>query len=229
MTPNLLSAHIQSWLGMEASKAFCWDTRHTGPAGLWLPQFTQLWRSDWQLCRRNLTSGVCGFILACRDFLRILDHPFPTCAFFSFFFEVEIAHACWVLSLYQDQSTVAQQTGTTVAERSLFVSSFPDRFPHYARSAALSAISDFVGSWVYACLRVICHVHFWHNDRGVLHATAVTWGWNEHRISQHRKLTAQKVNSWEENSPATSARIWTHNLLITSSVLLSLALHQEGA
>ena len=36
----------------------------------------------------------------------------------------------------------------------LRVSSFPDRFPHYALTAAESAHSDFVGSRVYACLGV---------------------------------------------------------------------------
>ena len=35
---------------------------------------------------------------------------------------------------------------------------------------------------VYVCLGVTCHLYFWQNDRGLLHATAVTWGWNEHRI-----------------------------------------------
>ena len=49
----------------------------------------------------------------------------------------------------------------------LRVSSFPDRFPHYAWIAAWLAHSDFVGSKVYACLGVICHLHFWQNDRGL--------------------------------------------------------------
>ena len=30
---------------------------------------------------------------------------------------------------------------------------------------------------MYACLAVICHLHFWQNDRGLLRATAVTRGW----------------------------------------------------
>ena len=46
---------------------------------------------------------------------------------------------------------------------------------------------------VYACLAVICHLHFWQNDRGLLRATAVTQGWNGYRNkSQHRKLTLDK-------------------------------------
>ena len=64
----------------------------------------------------------------------------------------------------------------------LHVSSFPDRFPHYASTAAWSAHSDFVGSRLYACLGVACHVHFWQNDHGLLCATAVTRGWNRHWI-----------------------------------------------
>ena len=43
---------------------------------------------------------------------------------------------------------------------------------------------------VYASLAVTCHLRFWQNDRGLLRATAVTWGWNGYRNkSQHRKST----------------------------------------
>ena len=46
---------------------------------------------------------------------------------------------------------------------------------------------------VYACLAVTCHLHFWQNDRYLLHATAVTRGWNGYQNrSQHRKLTLEK-------------------------------------
>ena len=46
---------------------------------------------------------------------------------------------------------------------------------------------------VYACLAVTCHLHFWRNDRGLLHATAVTPGWNGYRNkSQHKKFTPEK-------------------------------------
>ena len=46
---------------------------------------------------------------------------------------------------------------------------------------------------VYACLAVTCHLHFWQNDRGLLHAAVVTRGWNGYRNkSQHRKLTLEK-------------------------------------
>ena len=46
---------------------------------------------------------------------------------------------------------------------------------------------------VYACLAVTCHLHFWQDVRDLLHATAVTRGWNGYRNrSQHRKLTLEK-------------------------------------
>ena len=45
---------------------------------------------------------------------------------------------------------------------------------------------------VYACLAVICHLHFCQNDRDLLHATAVTRGWNGYRNkSQHKKSTLE--------------------------------------
>ena len=46
---------------------------------------------------------------------------------------------------------------------------------------------------VHVCLAVICHLHFWQNDRHLLYATVVTLGWNEYRNKcQHRKLTLEK-------------------------------------
>ena len=46
---------------------------------------------------------------------------------------------------------------------------------------------------MYVCSAVTCHMHFWQNDRNLLHATAVTWGWNGYQNkSQHRKLTLKK-------------------------------------
>ena len=46
---------------------------------------------------------------------------------------------------------------------------------------------------VHAYLAVTCHLHFWHNDRDLLRATAVTRGWNGYRNkSQHRKSTLEK-------------------------------------
>ena len=46
---------------------------------------------------------------------------------------------------------------------------------------------------VHAYLAVTCHLHFWQNDQGLLHATRVTRGWNIYRNkNQHRKLTVEK-------------------------------------
>ena len=46
---------------------------------------------------------------------------------------------------------------------------------------------------VYACLAATCHLHFWQNDLDLLHAAAVTRGWNRYRNkSQHRELTLEK-------------------------------------
>ena len=64
------------------------------------------------------------------------------------------------------------------------MSLFRERFPHYTRTAAWSAHSDFTGSRVYATLGVTCLLHCWQNDRGILRATAVTQGWNGHRRSE---------------------------------------------
>ena len=35
---------------------------------------------------------------------------------------------------------------------------------------------------LYVCLAVTCHLCFWQNDRGLLHATAVTQGWTDTEI-----------------------------------------------
>ena len=76
--------------------------------------------------------------------------------------------------------------------------------------------SDFVGSRVYACLDVTCHLHYWQNDQGLLSATAETQGWNRHQTRE----SAHKVNSGKEHSPTARGGIQTCNLPITSPVLL---------
>ena len=46
---------------------------------------------------------------------------------------------------------------------------------------------------VHACLAITCHLHFSQTDQDLLHATAVTQGWNGYQNkSQHRKLTLEK-------------------------------------
>ena len=49
-----------------------------------------------------------------------------------------------------------------------------------------------LGQGVYACLRVTCHLHFWHKDRGLLRATAVTRRWSRHRIRVSTQNSGEK-------------------------------------
>ena len=71
---------------------------------------------------------------------------------------------------------------------------------------------------MYECLCVTCHLRFLQNDRGLLRATAVTRGWNGHRI---RVRTQSQL--WRKKNPAAPAGIRTRNLSITSP-----ALYQEA-
>ena len=74
----------------------------------------------------------------------------------------------------------------------LHLSLFLDRFPRYTHRAAESAHSNFIGSGLYACLSVTCHLHFGQNELGLLCATAVTGvEWTPNK-SQHTKLTLEK-------------------------------------
>ena len=57
----------------------------------------------------------------------------------------------------------------------LCVSSLPWEIPTLCLTAK-SAHSNFVASRLYARLGVTCHLHFWQNDLGLLHATVVTLG-----------------------------------------------------
>ena len=44
------------------------------------------------------------------------------------------------------------------------------------------------------CLAVTCHLHFWQNDWGLLHATAVAQGWNGYQNkSQHKWILEKKI------------------------------------
>ena len=64
------------------------------------------------------------------------------------------------------------------------------------------------------CLAVTCT--FLQNDQDilVLHATAVTWGWN-----RYQNKSAQKVDPGEENSSAAPSGTQTHILSIMSPAL----------
>ena len=137
------------------------------------------------------------------------------------------AHQSHVLG--QDQSTVAEQAATTVAEcflMSCVQARYPDRFPHCACTAASSSNSDFVKSTVYACSDITRHPHFWQNDRDLLRATAVTRGWNGHRIrvSTQRKRWEDNIREWTglefaESQKAVENRGKWRKLVAKSSVV----------
>ena len=106
-----------------------------------------------------------SLLVAFSSLVRILGecttiHPQPVLFSFSFLMVKISSCTLQFLSLCQDQSTVAQQAETSgqMFPDKLCVSSFPDRFPHYAWIAAKSAHSDFVGSRVYAYLGVTCYL-----------------------------------------------------------------------
>ena len=157
-----------------------------------IPFFHTKYHCYWRFCsvcawhQKYCCDGGCGFILACKDFGRMFDPSCPACSFFfSSFFKVEIS---WLslIPLFMPGSVHSGLTswddcGWMFPDK-LHVSLFLDRFPHNAWTAASSAHSDFVGSRVWACLDVTCHLHFLQNGWGLLRATAVTWGWNRHWI-----------------------------------------------
>ena len=47
---------------------------------------------------------------------------------------------------------------------------------------------------VHACLAIICPLHFWQNDRDLLHATVVTWGWNGYQNKSTESWPCQDSN-----------------------------------
>ena len=133
----------------------------------------------------------------------MLDNSFPACCccfvVICLFFKVEISLRT-LIPLVRPGSAHSGSASwgryNRVFPDELRVSSFPDRFPHSAWTAAYSVYSDFDGSRVYACLGVTCHLRFWSNDRGLLRATAITRGWNGHgiRVSTQSRL-AKKILS----------------------------------
>ena len=136
-----------------------------------------------------LFPSVWGFLVECS-----IIHS-PHALFFFFFLKLRLARAHYFHSLARDQTKEAQQAETTVAE--CFLTSFacelvPVRFPHYV--CGIVSPLQFVGSRMYPCLSVTCHQHFWHNDRGLLRATAVTRGWNGHRIRASTQSLLRRRN-----------------------------------
>ena len=128
-----------------------------------------------------------GFFLTCENLGRMFDNSFHTCVFVVVVVVVLVEiKSCtffpfiWPGSVHSGSASW-DDCGKMFPDE-LCVSSFPDRLQHCASTVALSAHSNFFGSGVYAYLGVTCHLHFWQNDWGLLHAIAVTQEWNGHQI-----------------------------------------------
>ena len=96
----------------------------------------------------------------------MLDNSFLTCnSFFFFFLKLRLDRTDWFHTL----GRISPQWFSELRWLWLNVPwqvacvSFPDRFPHCLDSGIVSPLR---------LLGVTCHQHFWHNDRGLLHATA---------------------------------------------------------
>ena len=136
----------------------------------------------------------------------MFDCLFPAC---TYFFKVQIS-SCTLIPLFTPGCSMVVQRAEDDCHRvfhdELRVSSFLDRFPHYAWTAAQSTHSNFNGSRVYACLGVTCYLHFWLNNQGLLRATAVTRWWNRH----HR--TGVSKESWLWRRTFSCCSCWDSNL-----------------
>ena len=99
----------------------------------------------------------------------MFDNLFPACAFF---FKVEISWRT-LIPLSRPGSVHSGSAScddcAKVFPDELRASSFSDRFPHDAWTAAWSAHSDFDGSGVYACLGVTCHLPIFGRMTGVFY------------------------------------------------------------
>ena len=82
---------------------------------------------------------VAAFSSLARMFGRMFGHSFPACAFFFLFFLVEISSRT-LIPLFTLESVYSGSANIDDCSRmfshKLGVSSFPDRFPHYAWTAA---------------------------------------------------------------------------------------------
>ena len=115
-----------------------------------------------------------AFFLACKGFKGRVNESFLNCLFFSRKWKSAPVHQFHSLGL--DQSTVALPADMTGDERSM-TSCVKARSPHtvpYHNWIAWSTHTDLVGTRVYACLAVTCHLNFWRRDRDLLCATAIT-------------------------------------------------------
>ena len=110
--------------------------------------------------------------------------------------EVEISsqtlNPLFMPGLIHSGSVILDDCGGVFCDE-LHASSFPDRIPYFAWTAAWWAHSDFFGSRVYACLGVTRHLNFWPEwpESFTCHCgnTGVEWTPNK---SQHTKWTLEK-------------------------------------
>ena len=74
------------------------------------------------------------------------------------------------------------------------------------------------------CLAVTCHIHFWQNDWDLLHATAVTEGWNRCRNKGPYTFTFfQNVHSpYQPPTPALWTCIFLHRICLCTLYYLFL-------
>ena len=72
---------------------------------------------------------------------------------------------------------------------------------------------------------VTCYLHFWQNDQDLLHANVVTQGWKRY---QNKTKSQHKVDTEEENSPATPAGTQTCNLSIMTLLLYQWTIPTPG-
>ena len=145
------------------------------------------------------------FFLTCEDFGRMFNNSFPACVFWGFFFKVEISLHTLIPLFGQDQSTVSWDDCNRVFPAELCVSSFLiGSHAMHAQRHSQPTPTSLVRSRAYACLSVICHLHFCQNDWGLLCATAVTGGQNGHwiRVSTQNWLWRRKFSTrscWDSN------------------------------
>ena len=118
-----------------------------------------------------------------REFWENVGQIMPCLHFFSFF-KAEISSHTPILLLCKDQSTVAQWAETTVTECSLkscMRANFLIGSHTIPGQQHSQPTPTFGGQGCTRVLGVTYHLHFWQNDRGLLHATAVTQGWNRQK------------------------------------------------
>ena len=106
-------------------------------------------------------------------------HSFPACALKKKKKKLVEISSHTPIPLFRSGSvysgTTSEDDCGRVFPEELRVSNFPARLPHYAW-AVQSAHSYFVGSGMYACLSITCHLYFWQNGQALLRTTAVTRG-----------------------------------------------------